>query len=104
VGAGGATINGTSYYGNISALNPSTGAIEWQTGVLGYMSAGITVVPGVLIEPYGAGGNLLFLNPATGAQLRLITTMKNRADGEVAVYNGNIYVSDDTGNLLAFGQ
>ena len=103
VAAGGRTINGTSYYGNISALDPSTGAIEWQTGVLGFMSAGVTVVPGVLIEPYGAGPNLLFLDPATGAQIRIMST-KNRADGEPTVYNGNIYVSDDTGNLLAFGQ
>jgi hypothetical protein len=103
VGSGGRTIGGTSYFGNIAALNPSTGAIEWQTGVLGFMSAGMTVVPGVLIEPYGAGGNLLFLDPATGAQLQHIT-MKNRSDGEITVNNGIIYVADDTGNLLAYGQ
>jgi hypothetical protein len=103
VGAGGRTISGTSYFGNISALDPSTGAIEWQTGVLGFMSAGMTVVPGVLIEPYGAGGNLLFLDPATGAQLRLYT-MKNRSDGEITVSNGIIYAADDTGNLIALGQ
>ena len=36
------------------------------------MSAGITVVPGVLIEPYGASGNLLFLDPATGNQAPLL--------------------------------
>ena len=103
VAAGGVTLNGTSYYGNISALDPTTGAFVWRTGVLGFESAGITLVPGVLIEPYGAGGNLLFLDPATGNQLRLYT-MKNRADGEATVWNGIIYVSDDTGNLIAIGQ
>jgi polyvinyl alcohol dehydrogenase (cytochrome) len=103
VAAGGTTINGTSYYGNISALDPATGAFLWRTGVTGFMSAGITVVPGVLIEPYGAGGNLLFLNTATGAQLRRIS-MKNRADGEATVSNGIVYVSDDKGNLIALGQ
>ena len=36
---------------------PPPGAFLWRTGVQGSMSAGITEVPGVLIEPYGAGGN-----------------------------------------------
>jgi polyvinyl alcohol dehydrogenase (cytochrome) len=103
VAPGGVTLNGTSYYGNISALDPATGAFLWRTGVPGYMSAGITVVPGVLIEPYGAGGNLLFLDPATGNQIRLFG-IKNRADGEATVSNGIIYVSRDDGNLIALGQ
>jgi outer membrane protein assembly factor BamB len=103
VGAGGTTLNGTTYFGNISALDPATGAFLWRTGVLGFMSGGITVVPGVLIEPYGAGGNLLFLNPATGSQLRLYT-MTARSDGEVTVSNGIVYVSQIDGNLIALGQ
>ena len=103
VAAGGATLNGTSYYGNISALDPATGAFLWQTGVPGFMSAGITVVPGVLIEPFGAGGNLLFLDPATGNQIRLLN-ITHRADGEATVSNGTIYVSREDGQLIAFGQ
>ena len=66
-------------------------------------SHGITVVPGVLIEPYGAGGNLLFLDPATGNQIRLMT-IADRADGEATVSKGIIYVSRDDGNLIALGQ
>ena len=31
VGGGGATINGTSCYGNISALDPATGAFIWRS-------------------------------------------------------------------------
>jgi polyvinyl alcohol dehydrogenase (cytochrome) len=103
VGAGGATLGGTSCYGNISALDPSTGAFLWRTCVTGFMSAGITVVPGVLVEPYGAGGNLLFLDPATGSTLRLMS-MTSRSDGEVAVSNGIVYTVLQQGNLIAIGQ
>jgi hypothetical protein len=103
VAAGGTTLNGTSYYGNISALDPSTGAFLWRTGVTGFMSAGVTVVPGVLIEPYGAGGNLLFLDPATGNRLRLMS-MTSRSDGEVTVSNGIVYTVLQQGNLIAIGQ
>ena len=67
------------------------------------MSAGITVVQGVLIEPYGAAGNLLFLDPATGASLRLYT-MTSRSDGEVTVSNGIVYAALQQGNLIALGQ
>ena len=103
VGAGGTTLNGTSYYGNISALDPATGAFLWRTGVTGFMSAGITVVPGVLIEPYGAAGNLLFLDPATGNQIRIFG-ITDRADGEATVSNGIIYASRVDGNLISLGQ
>ena len=103
VGAGGTTLNGTTFYGNISALDPATGAFLWRTGIPGFMSAGITVVPGVLIEPYGAGGNLLFLDPATGNQIRLFG-ISQRADGEATVSNGIVYVSRDDGNLISIGQ
>jgi hypothetical protein len=103
VAAGGTTLNGTSCYGNISALGPATGAFLWRTCVTGFMSAGITLVPGVLIEPYGAGGNLLFLDPATGATLRLYT-MTSRSDGEVTVSNGIVYAALEEGNLIALGQ
>jgi hypothetical protein len=103
VAAGGTTLNGTSYYGNISALDPATGAFLWRTGAAGFMSAGITVVPGVVIEPYGAAGNLLFLDPATGATLRLYT-MTARSDGEVTVSNGIVYASLIDGTFIALGQ
>ena len=103
VASGGTTLNGTTYFGNIAALDPATGALIWQTGVPGFMSAGITMVPGVLIEPYGAAGNLLFLDPATGNQIRLLN-ITNRADGEATVFNGLIYVSREDGQLIALGQ
>jgi energy-converting hydrogenase Eha subunit A len=103
VAAGGTTLNGTSFYGNISALDPATGAFLWRTGVPGFMSGGVTVVPGVLIEGYGAGGNLLFLDPATGNRLRLYP-LPSRVDGEVTVSNGIVYVPLQQGDLMALGQ
>ena len=57
----------------------------------------------MLIERYGAGGNLLFLNPATGNRLRLMS-MTSRSDGEVAVSNGIVYTVLQQGNLIAIGQ
>jgi energy-converting hydrogenase Eha subunit A len=103
VGAGGVTLGGTSYYGNISALDPATGAFLWRTGIPGFMSGGITIVPGVLVEGYGAAGNLLFLDPGTGNSLRHYT-MPSRADGEVTVSNGIVYVPLQQGDLMALGQ
>jgi hypothetical protein len=103
VAAGGVTLNGTAYFGNISALDPTTGAFLWRTGVQGFMSAAVTIVPGVLIEPYGAAGHILMLDPATGNTLRDYPTSQ-REDGEVQVSNGVIYASDDTGDLIAVGQ
>jgi polyvinyl alcohol dehydrogenase (cytochrome) len=103
VAAGGVTLGGTTYYGNISALDPATGAFLWRTGIPGFMSGGITIVPGVLVEGYGASGNLLFLDPATGNSLRLYT-MPSRADGEVTVSNGIVYVPLQQGDLMALGQ
>ena len=67
------------------------------------MSAGITVVPGVLIERYGASGHLLFLNSANGNTLRLMT-MTSRSDGEVTVSGGIVYAALQQGHLIALGQ
>jgi polyvinyl alcohol dehydrogenase (cytochrome) len=103
VAEGGTTLNGTSWYGNISALDPATGAFLWRTGVPGFMSGGVTEVPGVLIEGYGAGGNLLFLDPATGSTLLRYTT-PTRVDGEVSVSNGIVYVPLQQGDLMTLGQ
>jgi hypothetical protein len=70
VGGGGATINGTSCYGNVSALDPATGAFIWRS-CQDFMTAGFTVVPGILTEGTGAGGRIMFLNTANGATNQL---------------------------------
>ena len=103
VGGGNTIINGVSCYENISALDPATGAFIWRSCVQGSMTGGITEVPGVLIETYGAVGKILFLNSATGATLSTYSP-GSWPEGEVTVSNGIIYVSVNNGNLIALGQ
>jgi hypothetical protein len=103
VGGGNAIINGTSCYENISALNPATGSFIWRACVQGSMTSGITEVPGILIMGYGATGEVLFLNPATGAQLFLYSPA-SAVEGETTVSNGVVYVPLTNGNLIALGQ
>ncbi len=103
VGGGGATINGTSCYGNISALDPATGAFVWRSCQTSFMTAGLTEVPGMLIEGVGAGGDVVFLNTANGATVSTFAT-KSMVQGEVTVSNGIVYVPLANGNLVALGQ
>jgi outer membrane protein assembly factor BamB len=103
VGGGGATINGVSCYGNISALDPSTGAFVWRSCQTSFMTAGLTEVPGLLIEGVGAGGDIKFLNTANGATVFRYNT-KSTVQGEVTVSNGILYVPLANGNLIALGQ
>ena len=56
VGGGNTTINGTSCQGSLDALNPSTGAFVWRSCQPSELFAGITVVPGVIVE--GTSGRL----------------------------------------------
>jgi len=102
VGAGGATINGTSCYGNISALDPATGAFVWRS-CQDFMTAGITEVPGMLLEGTGAGGRIAILNTANGATLSNFAA-GSMVQGEVTVSNGILYAPLANGNLIAVGQ
>jgi hypothetical protein len=103
VGGGGAIINGTSCYGNISALDPDTGAFVWRSCQTSFMTAALTEVPGLLIEGVGAGGNIKFINTANGATVFTYNT-KSTVQGEVTVSNGILYVPLSNGNLVALGQ
>ncbi len=102
-GGGGATINGQSCYGNISALDPATGAFVWRSCQTSFMTAGITEVPGLLIEGVGAGGDIKFINTANGATVFKYNT-KSTVQGEVTVRDGVLYVPLSNGNLIALGQ
>jgi len=102
VGGGNTTINGTSCTGSIDALNPATGAFVWRSCQSSHMYAGITVVPGVVVEGT-LGSSVLFLNAATGATLSTYKTASG-VDGESSVSNGIVYVPLGSGSLLALGQ
>jgi polyvinyl alcohol dehydrogenase (cytochrome) len=101
-GGGSATINGTSCYGNISALDPATGAFIWRS-CADFMTAGITEVPGLLVEGEGAGGKVVFLNTANGATVSTYNA-PGMVQGEVTIRNGILYVPLANGNLVAVGQ
>jgi hypothetical protein len=103
VGGGNTIINGNSCYENISALDPATGAFIWRDCVPGSMTSGITVVPGLAIQPYDAVGKILFLNPANGATL-LSYSPGGWPQGEVTLSNGIVYATLTSGNLIALGQ
>ena len=66
------------------------------------MTAGITEVPGLLIEGVGAGGAGQFLNTANGATLFTYNT-GSMVQGEVTVSNGIVYMPLANGNLMAAG-
>jgi polyvinyl alcohol dehydrogenase (cytochrome) len=103
VAGGPTTINGTNCGGSINALDPVTGAFIWRTCVNGFMTAGITEVPGVLIEGFSTGGELLFVNAANGAVM-LDYRSANIVEGEATVSKGIVYVPLGNGNLIALGQ
>jgi outer membrane protein assembly factor BamB len=103
VAAGPVAALGPSCYGNISALNPATGAIEWQTCTGGFMPGGATVVPGLVIESYVSTGSFLFLDTATGNIVQLMNAPA-RSDGEVTVSSGILYFVGSDGELYAYGQ
>lgn len=67
------------------------------------MTAGLTEVPGLLIEGVGAGGDIKFLNTANGATVFTYNTMST-VQGEVTVSNGILSVPLGNGNLIALGQ
>jgi hypothetical protein len=102
-GGGGTIINGTSCYGNISALDPATGAFLWRSCQTSFMTAGLTEVPGLVIEGVGAGGNVKFLNTASGATAFTFNAA-HTVQGEVTVRNGIVYVPMANGDLIALGQ
>ncbi|MGA8877506.1 MAG: PQQ-binding-like beta-propeller repeat protein [Candidatus Korobacteraceae bacterium] len=117
-GSGFQTIIGAGQKSGIYyALNPDTGAVEWQTQVgpgssLGGMEWGsatdgqrIYVAIGDLYGiPYGAGsaGSWAALNPANGAILWQVADPNDAVDvGAVATANGVVYADSMAGSASA---
>jgi hypothetical protein len=101
VAGGNTTINGSSCTGSIDALNPATGSFVWRSCQSTHMYAGITEVPGVLVEGL-LNGKVVFLNAATGATL-FTYSAASVVEGESTVSNGIVYVPLANGNLVALG-
>jgi len=75
----------------------------WRSCQTSFMTAGLTEVPGMLIEGVGAGGNIVFLNTVNGATVSTFNT-GSMVQGEVTVSNGIVYVPLAKGNIIALGQ
>ncbi|HEV2582120.1 MAG TPA: PQQ-binding-like beta-propeller repeat protein [Ktedonobacteraceae bacterium] len=96
------TINGQSCKGSVRAINPANGAFLWEYCAPGKVTAGLTVVPGLVIV--GAYSDLVVLNAATGKKLFLYHDPSALAEfwGTVTVSNGVVYVGNRDGALYAF--
>ena len=103
VGGGNTVINGRTCPASLDALNPATGAFVWRSCQASPMFAGITVVPGVVVEGTLAG-TVLFLNAGNGTTLRSYATGVSEVQGESTVSNGTVYIPLDDGSLIALGQ
>jgi len=106
VGGGTTTVNGAACTGSIDALVPATGAFVWRTCQTNTatpgMYAGITEVPGVLVEGTRSGA-VYFLNTTNGHTLftyQAATAVK----GEATVSNGIVYIPVGNGSIIALGQ
>jgi polyvinyl alcohol dehydrogenase (cytochrome) len=102
VGGGVSKINGTICLGSIDALDPATGSFLWRTCQDDFMYAGITVVPGIVIEGL-LNGTALFLDAATGNTL-FSYRAESGIQGEISVSQGVVYIPLADGSLVALGQ
>lgn len=101
------TIGGVSYEGSIRRLNPSTGAILWQTGLpdsaLGSpaMNGGGVIAVGTF--DYTTTPDAVYLvNASTGSILRTLTTGGHYFAQSVFA-NGMLFTASTTGKLTAWG-
>jgi outer membrane protein assembly factor BamB len=103
VAGGKTTISGTACKGAVRALNPATGAFEWQHCLAaGPIPGPVSEYPGVVAA---AGGNqVIFLATGTGSLLHTFTA----ASGVIfysgaAVARGHVFIGDMSGNFYALG-
>jgi len=101
--AGGATIiSGQSCGGSLNALNPATGAFEWQDCLGGSVLSAVVEAPGIVVTGYGT--HLLVANASTGQSLFDYDSGGVFFYGAPAISNGMVLTVDYSGNLLAFGH
>jgi PQQ-like domain len=97
----GTTIDGTSYAGSITDLNPATGTVIWATG----LSASVLGTPsldgsGVLAVGTNSKGSDYLLNPATGAILADIGNGNSFAQPVFA--DGYLFIATQANGLYAY--
>jgi hypothetical protein len=102
VAGGATTVKGQSCGGSLNALNPATGAFEWQDCLGGSVLSAVVEVPGIVVTGYGT--HLLVANASTGQSLFDYNSGGAFFYGAPTISNGMVLGVDDSGNLLAFGQ
>jgi polyvinyl alcohol dehydrogenase (cytochrome) len=103
VGGGKATINGQHCLGNVSALDPATGAYIWRRCLEKPVQNAVTAAPGIVV--FDEGTTIDVVNASDGSWLiRLTDRHSNSAfmDG-ASIVNGHIYVGNMDGILYACG-
>lgn len=95
-------MNGQSCGGSLNALNPASGAFEWQDCLGGSVLSAVVEVPGIVVT--GSGTHLLIANAATGRSLFDYNSGGALFYGAPTVSNGMVFSVDYSGNLLAFAQ
>lgn len=101
VGSYSTSIGGKSCQGSLRALNPATGAFNWQDCLKdGPIFEPVSAVPGVVFV--GEGSHFLAVNAATGSILFNYKT-NGTIQGAASISNGSVYVGNNGGNLYSFG-
>lgn len=101
------TINGVTCAGSLRALNPSTGAVVFQTCLsTGPVLGSVMAVPGLVVVGANATLDVIATGGAQAGQVVYAYTdpaTTSYFKGAATIANGVIYVGDWNGHLDAFG-
>ena len=100
IGGGSTTINGATCKGSLDAMDPATGAFVWRSCQSTSLFAGMTAVPGLVLE--GVGSTLVVADASTGKTLYSYKAASS-IQGECTVADGVVYVPVANGSLVALG-
>ena len=108
VAANQTTLNGSPVQGSVYALDPGTGAVQWQTALacLPNGSPTLNATTHVLAVPLYqcpamTSPGVTLVNASTGAALRTLTTSKP-VFAQPVFANGMLFVADESGVLKAY--
>ena len=102
VAGGTTTIQGVKCAGVLDALNPSSGAVVWQTCLAGPVLGAVTAVPGVVTV--GNGTAITVVAASTGNRLFTFTDTNTGSKfyGPASIANGMLYEGNMDGMLYGF--
>lgn len=104
VAGGKTTISGSSCKGNVSALNPATGAFIWRHCLTdGPVLAAVTLAPGLVVVCQGRYVMVLSASSGTTLFRFLDSNSGSTFWGAPSISNGVIYVGNFDGRLYAIG-